>query len=81
MDFQHQRERGNLDDWRKICLRVIRQALVQGRVHGHGPACGQQDRVAVRGGFGNDIRSDIAARTGTVLHHYRHAKPRLKAGL
>jgi len=62
---------------RQVLQRVIRQLVVQGHVGGHRPVGGEQQRLAVRRGGGDQVGRDDGIAAGAVLD--QHGLPQLFA--
>ncbi len=67
-------ERGDFRDGREIPGEVVPQLRIKARGDRVGNAS-QQQRVAVRRGFRDLLRADVAARAGAILDDHRLARP------
>ena len=70
--LRHQRQRDQFGG------RIERQVFVERHVDRHRRRCRHQQRVAVRRGFRDRVRSDVGAGARTVLDHDRFAEPFLQ---
>ena len=61
---------GGLGDRHEILERVVRQFLVDVRVHGQRARHGMHQRIAVGFGFGDGFHADDAVRARAVFHDY-----------